>query len=145
MNTLYEEMNLFLSNQILLSMKIHNIHWFLKGDKFYTIHREMDTLYEEAEERIDLIAERLLAIGGNPVPNLKEVLALGTVKELDTTLKTAAEGLTLLSNDFKQLRNLTLQIIRTAEANDDPGTADHFTAIVQDLEKNIWMFDSFLK
>lgn len=144
-NNLYEEMNLFLADQLVLAMKIHNIHWFLKGDHFFTIHREMDTLYEDAQERIDGVAERLLAIGAKPIGGLQEAIDLSSFNELDTTWKDANSGFEVLVVDFEQLNQVALKIISTAENVNDPGTADFFTAISEDLEKNLWMFKAFLR
>ena len=48
-NNLYEEMNTYLADEIVLSMKIHNFHWFLKGYGFFPIHAERDHLYEASQ------------------------------------------------------------------------------------------------
>ena len=84
MNTkLYEKMNQYLANQEVSYMKLHNLHWYVKGRSFFTLHVKLEELYDQTAEIIDEVAERLLALGQSPVANLKQALAMADVKELD--------------------------------------------------------------
>lgn len=145
MNNLYEEMNVFLADQVVLGMKVHNVHWFLKGKNFFTIHEKMDEYYEAIEARIDEVAERMLAIGAKPVANLSEILKMTSINELGQKEMTAEEGLTTLVVDYATVRNAALRLIELAEEANDPGTADYFTSVTQDIEKDLWMMNAFLK
>ncbi len=144
-NNLYEEMNTFLADQIVLGMKIHNFHWFLKGDGFFPIHEKLDEYYEASEERIDEVAERLLTIGAKPLPNLQEVLDRSSIKELDDEWITAKEGFEKLIVDFEHMNQSALRLVKIAEEVEDPGTADYFTAVSQDLGKDLWMFNAYIR
>ena len=62
METLYQKMLNFLANEIVLSMKIHNIHWFMQGTQFFPMHATMDGYYEASQVRIDQVAEQLLMV-----------------------------------------------------------------------------------
>lgn len=145
MNNLYEEMNIFLANEIVLGMKIHNIHWFLKGTSFYTIHEKMDEFYAQSQARVDEVAERLLSIGAKPIGNLETVLKTATLKELDTDLKTAEEGFTTLVVDFEVMTKAALRLIGLADEVNDYATADYFTTITAQLQKDLWMMNAFRK
>ncbi|QIK69660.1 DNA starvation/stationary phase protection protein [Erysipelothrix sp. HDW6C] len=145
MNNLYEALNTFLADQVVVGMKIHNIHWFMKGQGFFPMHKQMDEFYEEAEERIDTVAERLLVIGDKPLGSLKAILDRTTIEELGEHEITAFDGVSKLIVDFESLNNLALHIIKLAEEDNDPGTADHFTSISQDLGKSLWMMKSYIK
>ena len=79
---LYEKMNLYLANQEVAYIKLHNLHWYVKGRSFFTLHAKLEELYDRTAEIIDAVAERLLAVGQAPVANMKEALALATIKEL---------------------------------------------------------------
>ncbi|CAM4245717.1 Dps family protein [Erysipelothrix aquatica] len=145
MNNLYEAVSTFLADQIVVGMKIHNIHWFMVGEGFFPMHKQMDEFYDEAEERIDTVAERLLVIGSRPLGSYKAILDRTSIKELGDHDITAIEGIKHLIVDFETLNNQALRVIKLAEENDDPGTADHFTAISQDLGKSLWMMKSYIK
>lgn len=145
MNTLYEEMNTFLANQLVLGMKIHNIHWFMVGEGFFPMHEKMDELYDDAQERIDIVAERLLVIGAKPLGSLQAMLDRTTVKELGTDYIKAVDGVTKLVADTTQLHELAVRIVKIAEANDDVGTADIFTGFAVDLGKTLWMMRAYIR
>lgn len=142
--SLYNEMNIFLSDQIVLGMKIHNIHWYLKGSSFYTLHPKMDELYAEAEERVDEVAERLLAIGGAPLGSLKSVLAMTTITELEDKDIVGNKALEILIVDFVQVQKHVRNLISLANDLDDYGTGDYFTRVLQDYDKAIWMMKSYI-
>lgn len=143
LQTLYEEMNTFLADQIVLGMKIHNLHWFLVGDDFFPMHEKLDEYYDDAEERIDEVAERLLMIGAKPLPSLKEALNKTSIKEWNDDFKTSQEGFKVLVQDFEHLRNFAERLIKIAAEAEDFGTEDLFTEILADLDKDIWMFKAY--
>lgn len=58
---LYEKMNLYLANQEVAYIKLHNLHWYVKGRSFFTLHAKLEELYDRTAEIIDAVAERLLA------------------------------------------------------------------------------------
>lgn len=145
LNSLYEGMNVFIADQLVLSMKIHNVHWNIKGDNFFTLHPLMDQYYEEHLERIDEVAERLLAIGGQPIGSLKDSLALATIKERDDK---KLDGTTLVNTlivDFSQARQHANRLIEIADEVKDYGTADYFTAVIQVYDKELWMLNAYLE
>lgn len=57
---LYEKMNLYLANQEVAYIKLHNLHWYVKGRSFFTLHAKLEELYDQTAEIIDAVAERLL-------------------------------------------------------------------------------------
>ena len=63
---LESKLNLYLANQMIDYVKKHNLHWNLKGPQFFTLHAKLEELYDEANDILDEVAERILALGGNP-------------------------------------------------------------------------------
>ncbi len=53
----------------------------LTGHHFFTLHEKFEELYDEANGHIDVLAERILTIGGRPVSTLKECLEIATIQE----------------------------------------------------------------
>lgn len=145
MNNLYEAMNTFLADQIVVSMKIHNIHWFMVGTGFFPMHEKLDEYYEEAQERIDDVAERLLVVGDKPLGSLAKVLDRTSIHELDENRVDAVEGIKKLIVDFEHLNQLALHIISLAEEDNDPGTADYFTGVSRDLGKDLWQLNAYIR
>lgn len=144
-NNLYEEMNTFLADELVLGMKIHNFHWFIKGDGFFPIHEKLDEYYEASQERVDEVAERLLSIGAKPIPNLKTALEASSIEELDDAWLSAKEGFEKLIVDFEHMNRSAQRLVKIAEEVEDPATADYFTSVSAELGKNLWMFTSYIR
>jgi len=142
-----QELSKILNHQIanwtVLYTKIHNFHWYVKGESFFTLHTKFEELYNEAALNLDEIAERLLAIGGSPVATLKEALAESSVKE--ATGKEDAPGMVQsLVNDYTMMVEELDKGMELAEELGDDTTADLLLKIHESLQKHNWMLSSFL-
>jgi starvation-inducible DNA-binding protein len=144
MKKLHDSMNVQLSNWSVMYVKLHHFHWYVKGPHFPVLHAKFEELYELAALKLDELAERILAIEGNPVSTMKEFLSLATIKEVN---KTQSEN-DMLTATIADLIALVEGLEETAkiaeeEANDD-ATADVLTGQVEDLQKQVWMLKSTL-
>ncbi|WP_374718123.1 Dps family protein, partial [Neobacillus sp.] len=59
-NQLANVLNKQIANWAVLYLKLHNYHWFVKGDQFFTLHAKFEEFYNEAADHLDELAERLL-------------------------------------------------------------------------------------
>ena len=80
-NRVIESLNKQLANHTVLWGKIHNYHWYVKGPHFFSLHTKFEELYDAAGVIVDDIAERILAIGGQPIGKLKEALEESSIDE----------------------------------------------------------------
>ena len=133
-----------LADSYTLDLKTHNYHWNVTGPMFNTLHLMFEEQYNELALAVDVIAERIRALGF-PAPGSYQAFA-GLTEITEETEVPGAEDM---------LRNLvTAQetVVRTArsifpvvdEANDEP-TADLLTQRMQIHEKNAWMLRSMLE
>ncbi|MFE4116572.1 Dps family protein [Priestia sp. YIM B13448] len=76
-----EIVNKQVANFSVMYIKLHNFHWYVKGEQFFTLHEKFEELYTETATIIDDLAERLLALEGKPVATMKESLELSSIKE----------------------------------------------------------------
>lgn len=144
MNNIYNEMNTFLADLTVLNIKIHNIHWNLKGDDFYTIHKLMDEFYDDINDKIDAVAERLIVIGGRPLGSLKRIMATTNIKELEDEDIRSKEAFNHLITDFNQLLQHSNRLIQLSDEENDYGTADEFTEYSKNFGKILWMLNSYI-
>lgn len=140
---LVEMVNKQVANWSVLYIKLHNYHWFVKGSNFFTLHEKFEELYNETAVHIDELAERLLAIGGQPVATMKEILELSSIQEANGN-ENADDMVATISNDFSILTGELKEGMKVAGDVDDETTGDMLLAIHQALEKHIWMLQSFL-
>ena len=138
-----EVLNKQVAEWTVLFTKLHNYHWYVKGPNFFSLHEKFEELYNEASVYIDDIAERILAIDGNPIATLQEALEWSEVKEAEKNLS-ANQIVEQLSKDFTTVIGQLEEGIQLAEKLDDEMTGDMLLGMVTSLEKHNWMLKSFL-
>ncbi|MGV3487498.1 MAG: Dps family protein [Tuberibacillus sp.] len=137
-------LNQELSNFNVMYVKLHRYHWFIQGRHFFTLHAKFEELYNEMAEDLDIVAERVLAIGGKPLATMHKYLDETTLKEAQADDK-ETEILHRLQEDYeqmiKEMKETGLPLAR--EAGDD-GTEDLLVGLMKKFEKHCWMFAAFL-
>ncbi|EXG84914.1 DNA-binding ferritin-like protein (oxidative damage protectant) [Clostridium sp. ASBs410] len=141
---LFEKLNEYLANQQVMYMKLHNLHWYVKGRSFFTLHAKLEELYDQTAQIMDDVAERLLALGGSPVASLKKALALSSVKELEDVPISSDETIKSLISDVEYWIRDTKEIVKLAEDDDDGATADQFNGYLAEYQKLLWMLKSYI-
>ncbi|ETT53461.1 Dps family protein [Paenibacillus sp. FSL R7-0204] len=141
--SLEQVLNRQVANLNVLYVKVHNYHWYVKGEQFFALHVKFEELYDDITLKMDEVAERLLSIKGSPAATMKEYLELATIQE--ATGKEDARGMVqALIEDFATVAEELTEGIELAEEISDQPTADLFIKIRTDLEKNQWMLRAFL-
>jgi starvation-inducible DNA-binding protein len=142
-NHLFDILNKQIANWSVLFIKLHNYHWYVKGNQFFTLHTKFEEFYNEASLHIDELAERLLAIGGEPVATMKDCLAMASVQEANGN-ESAEEMVQSISSDFSLLVGELKEGMSIAEQANDEITGDMLLAIHSSLEKHVWMLKAYL-
>ncbi|WP_342756939.1 DNA starvation/stationary phase protection protein [Kineothrix sedimenti] len=143
-NKLYEKMNLYLANQEVNYIKLLNLHWYVKGRSFFTLHSKLEELYNHTASVIDSVAERLLALEQAPVGNMQSALKIATIKERSDTPISSDETVGLLITDIRYWINDTQEIVKLAEEAGDGVTADQFNDYLGEYQKLLWMLESYV-
>ncbi|MDK7284126.1 Dps family protein [Staphylococcus pettenkoferi] len=136
-------MNQQVANWTVAFTKLHNFHWYVKGPNFFALHTKFEELYDEASQFIDDLAERILAIGGNPVATLRESLDISIIDEAGKYYK-AEEMVAELSKDFTNVSKQLEEAIEVAGKAEDDVTEDMFIGMQTDIDKHNWMLKSYL-
>ncbi|MFC5649792.1 Dps family protein [Paenibacillus solisilvae] len=142
MTKLHDILNKQISTWSVLYVKLHNYHWYVKGNQFFTLHVKFQELYEESTLHLDDLAERLLALEGKPAATMKEHLELSGVKEA-TGKETPEEMVDTLIADFSNVAGELKEGMDQAQKKGDETTGDMLLAIHKSLEKHIWMLKAF--
>jgi starvation-inducible DNA-binding protein len=138
-----QAVNKQVANWTVLYEKLHHFHWFIKGHHFFVLHEKFEEFYNEANEHIDELAERILTIGGSPVSTLKECLEIASIKEAKGN-ETEEEMVRETITDFKKLIQELQSAMDIAEKANDEGTIDMLLSIVGGLQKHVWMLNAYL-
>jgi starvation-inducible DNA-binding protein len=136
-------LNLQTANWTVLGVKLHHYHWYVSGSQFFTLHAKFEELYNEAAGYVDELAERLLAIGGQPASTMKQYLALTSLQE-GRGGEDAKEMVRQLIKDFTTVAGELKDAIAKAEEQSDQPTADLLIGIRTSIEKHSWMLNAYL-
>ena len=143
--SLYEMMNKYLADQQVMFIKLHNLHWYVEGNAFFTLHAKFEELYDQTAAIIDEVAERILALGQMPVANLRKALQMTSVEELSDRGVSSKEAVCKLAKDVEYWIRDSKAIVEAAEEAKDSVTADLFNGYLGEYQKLAWMLGAFEK
>jgi starvation-inducible DNA-binding protein len=133
-----------LADSYTLYLMTHNFHWNVTGPMFNTLHLMFMAQYTEQWNALDLIAERIRALG-HPAPGTyKEFVKLASIKEVAGTPKATDMIRLLVSAQEATARTARDLFPVVGNANDQP-TADLLTQRLEVHEKTAWMLRSLLE
>jgi starvation-inducible DNA-binding protein len=137
-------LNHVLADLSVLYIKTRNYHWNIIGMQFGPLHDLFEEQYDQLEETIDEVAERVRMIGEKPISTMSEFLEYATIKEHPGVYPDEQAMISNLLNDHQAcIRNLR-EGLQTAEKYNDMGTNDFLTGLLQQHEKTAWMLRSHL-
>jgi starvation-inducible DNA-binding protein len=122
----------------------HNFHWNVKGPMFNTLHLMFMTQYTEQWGALDLIAERIRALGYPAPGTYKEFVKLASIKEIDGVPPALDMVSHLVAAQEATARTARRLFPLLEKANDQP-TADLITQRLDLHEKTAWMLRSLLE
>jgi starvation-inducible DNA-binding protein len=132
-----------LADTYTLYLKTHNFHWNVTGPMFQTLHLMFETQYTELALAVDLIAERIRALGFPAPGTYGEYARLSSIKETSGVPKAEAMIRMLVEGQEAVVRTAR-SIFPAAERATDEATADLLTQRIQLHEKTAWMLRSLL-
>ncbi|CCH01591.1 Ferritin Dps family protein [Fibrella aestuarina BUZ 2] len=140
-----EILNAFLSDLHVLYIKTRKFHWDVSGPSFKEYHEFFEEQYNELEEEIDLVAERIRQLGGRPLATMADYIKNSSLKEdHDGHIKTQEMFKRLLADHEQVIRELREDVETTDEKLGDAGTADFLTGLMEAHEKMAWMLRKYL-
>lgn len=139
-----ESLNKFLANSYVLMLKTQNYHWNVTGPQFSSLHLLFEGQYNDLFQAVDVIAERIRALGHRAPGNFTIFAQLATVKE-ETAATSANEMLKSLAQDNQTVVDSAEAVIKAAQEVDDEGSADLAINRLREHQKAIWMLKSHLE
>jgi starvation-inducible DNA-binding protein len=133
-----------LADSYTLYLMTHNFHWNVKGPEFNSLHMMFMTQYTEQWNALDLIAERIRALGYPAPGTYKEFVKLASVKEVEGVPSAMDMVRHLLAAQEATARTARKLLPLVAKANDQP-TADLLTQRLNLHEKTAWMLRSLVE
>ena len=139
-----EGLSRLLADSYTLYLKTHNYHWNVTGPMFQTLHLMFETQYTELALAVDLIAERIRALGFPAPASYREFGQLTSISEDEDGTPKAEEMIRRLVSGQETVTRTARSIFPVVEKASDEPTADLLTQRMQIHEKNAWMLRSLL-
>ena len=133
-----------LADSYSLYLMTHNFHWNVTGPMFNTLHNMFMTQYTEQWAALDLIAERIRALGEPAPATYKEFSKLTSIAEVSGTPK-ALEMVRYLVKAQEGTAKTARKLFSLVDKANDQPTADLLTQRLDIHEKTAWMLRSILE
>ncbi|MEO8414561.1 MAG: DNA starvation/stationary phase protection protein [Ginsengibacter sp.] len=140
-----EELSKLLADEFLLYTKTRNAHWNVEGPDFHAMHLFFESQYEQLDEIMDSVAERIRTIGHYAPATLKSFLELTHLSEYIEIKNNSLDFIKELLSDHESI----IEFIRGnispfADTYKDAGTSDYITGLMETHEKMAWMLRAHL-
>lgn len=140
---LVQQLNHLLANFQVHYQNLRGFHWNIKGKNFFELHAKFEELYRDAQEKIDLIAERVLTLGFVPLHSFSDYLAQAKIAEGKEVFEDY-QAINLLVESIQLLINIERKaLVQAADLNDE-GTITMLSDFIAEQEKTVWMFSAWL-
>lgn len=141
-----EQLSKLLADEFVLYAKTLNAHWNLEGPDFHSVHLYFEELYEQGQEIVDSVAERIRQIGHYAPATLNDYLKLTHLTEQMKGGNTSLNFIKILLADHESIIEFIRSNIKEFdEAHKDAGTSDFVTSLMEKHEKTAWMLRAHIK
>lgn len=138
-----QQMNEVLSNLAVLTQKVRNYHWNMKGDRFIMFHELLEDMYDDYADYQDDIAERVTTLGGKAIGTLDGFKKHSNLQEVQGN-QSENDMIRTLANDHEKMSRHIRDSIQQLEDRDDVAGADLLTEILNEIETNDWKLRSHI-
>ncbi len=140
---LVQELNELLANFQLYYQNLRGLHWNIKGKNFFELHTKFEELYTDAQLKIDLIAERVLTLQGEPLHTFEDYIKNSTVP-IGKSISNDEKAIALVVSSLTALLNIERNILETSDDANDEGTNAMMSDFISEQEKTVWMLNAWL-
>ncbi|GAA4308576.1 Dps family protein [Mucilaginibacter gynuensis] len=141
-----EQLGKLLADEFVLYTKTRNAHWNIEGPDFHSMHLFFESQYEQLDELMDSVAERMRKIGHYAPGTLAQLLQLTHLTEQSDRKNDSLGFLKELLEDHESIIEfLRGNITPFAEKYHDAGTSDYITGLLETHEEMAWMLRSHFR
>lgn len=138
-----ELLNGLLANFQVYYQNLRGLHWNIRGKRFFDLHAKFEELYNQAQLRIDEIAERVLTLGGTPLHSFDDYIKNNKLK-VGKNINNDEEAVELVIKSLSGLLKIEREILEKSDEINDEGTNSMMSDLITEQEKDIWMMQAFL-
>ena len=131
-----------LADAVDLQMQMKQAHWNVKGPHFIGLHELFDQIDEAVESYVDLIAERIVQLGGIAEGTVRVAAGRSRLEEYPLVIADGHAHVEAVSKALSTFGREARATINQANELDDADTADIFTEISRGIDKWLWFVEA---
>ncbi len=135
-------MNQRLADAVDLQLQMKQAHWNVKGPHFIGLHELFDQIDEAVESYVDLIAERIVQLGGIAEGTVRVAAERSRLEEYPLDIADGHAHVEAVSKALSTFGREARITIDQADDLDDADTADLFTEISRGIDKWLWFVEA---
>jgi starvation-inducible DNA-binding protein len=137
-------LNQTLASSLDLKTQVKQAHWNVKGSDFYQLHELFDEMASELEEYVDMVAERVTALGGLALGTARIAAAKSELPEYPLDIVSGKDHIMALADRYATYgKSVRAAIDQTGQLG-DADTADLYTEISRAIDKRLWFLEAHL-
>ncbi len=136
-----KHLSVIMSDTYLLYVKTQNFHWNVTSPLFPSLHLMFESQYEELQGAVDVLAERIRALGHFSPGSFAQFTSFGNIKE-STKVPSANDMLKQLLADHELLCREIRDAIPVIQKMGDEVSGDTLIERLTQHEKTAWMLRS---
>jgi starvation-inducible DNA-binding protein len=137
------DLNTLLANFQTYYQNLRGIHWNIRGKSFFDLHAKFEELYDDANLKVDMIAERVLTLGEIPKHTFEDYVAVSRVP-VGKNITKDEEAIRLIVDSLKELLIIERRILDASDEAGDEGTNAMMSDFITEQEKTVWMMKAWL-
>ncbi|MBI1346345.1 DNA starvation/stationary phase protection protein Dps [bacterium] len=134
-----------LADAINLALQTKQAHWNVKGPQFIALHELFDSIADIVNDQVDTIAERITAFGGTAEGTLEAVVGRTQMKAYPIDISSGRDHVKALSQALAHFGKTARENVDKADELGDTGTADLFTGISREIDKQLWFVEAHVQ
>ena len=140
---LAKELNELLASFQIYYQNLRGIHWNIKGKRFFDLHVKFEELYNDANIKVDEIAERILTLGETPLHTFEDYVSTGKVP-VGKNISEDEKAVRLIVDSLSELLKIERRILEISDEANDEGTNSMMSDFITEQEKTVWMMKAWL-
>jgi len=137
------KLNTLLANFQVYYQNLRGIHWNIMGKRFFDLHVKFEELYNDANLKVDAIAERVLTLGETPLHTFDDYINEAKVP-VGKNVSQDENAVRLIVDSLTELLNIERSILEASSNASDEGTNSMMSDFITEQEKTVWMMKAWL-
>ncbi len=134
-----DNINHIISEMTVLYQKLRHFHWHVEGKHFFALHEKFEEIYNDVNQIIDILAERVVGLQQKSITSLNQALELATEITENTSHPNDQEMVQELISDLEKISKLLSTAAGDIDEFKDRHTVNLLDESLDTIEHHVWM------